>query len=74
MPTRVSTLPDGRTDLKSLSLEGLADFLGEHVPGGKETYRARQVYKWMWQRGASSFDEMTNVSKDARRALEQVEG
>ena len=67
-------LPDGRTDLKALSLDGLADFLAQHVPGGKERYRARQLYKWMWQRGARSFDEMTNVSKDARRALEQVAG
>ena len=74
MSTRVSTLPDGRTDLKSLSPEGLAAFLAQQVPGGKERYRARQVYKWMWQRGARSFDEMTNVSKDARKALEQVAG
>jgi 23S rRNA (adenine2503-C2)-methyltransferase len=74
MSTRVSTLPDGRTDLKSLSLDGLSDFLSQHVPGGKEKYRARQLYKWMWQRGARSFDEMTNVSKDARKALEQVAG
>ena len=28
---------------------------------GKEKYRARQIMKWIYQRGAASFEEMTNL-------------
>ena len=33
---------------------------------GKEKYRARQILKWVYQKGAVSFDEMSNLSKDFR--------
>ena len=56
----------GRRDIKSLSLEELQQ---EMVDLGKAKFRALQVYKWIWQKGVSSFDEMTNVSKDTRSAL-----
>jgi 23S rRNA (adenine2503-C2)-methyltransferase len=56
----------GRKDIKSLSLEELQQ---EMVDLGKAKFRALQVYKWIWQKGVSSFDEMTNVSKDTRAAL-----
>lgn len=57
----------GRVDLRSLDLPGIQDL----VAGlGKEAYRALQVYKWTWQRGVSSFHEMTNISADFRRELD----
>lgn len=43
-----------------LQLEGL----------GEKKFRAKQVYEWLWQKNASSFDEMTNLSKDLRLKLE----
>lgn len=58
---------DGRADIKSLTLEQLR---AEMAGMGKESFRAMQVYKWIWQRNASTFDEMTNISKATREALD----
>lgn len=38
---------------------------------GKEKYRARQIMKWLYQHGATSFDEMTNISKTCRTELSE---
>ena len=58
-----------RTDLKNLTLPALEQFLQGQ---GKERYRATQIFKWLYQHDASSFDEMTNVSKALRTELEQT--
>ena len=42
------------------------------APLGKETYRARQIMKWLYQHGAESFEEMTNLSKAFRAALNDI--
>jgi 23S rRNA (adenine2503-C2)-methyltransferase len=55
-----------KVDIKNFSLESLEDFLQGL---GKEKYRAKQIFKWLYQRGATSFDDMTNLSKDFRREL-----
>ena len=36
---------------------------------GLPKFRADQVYDWLQAKGAESFDEMTNLSKDLRRTL-----
>ena len=59
---------DGRLDIKSLTLPALEE---EMAGIGSEKFRALQVYKWVWQRGARSFDEMTNIAKAARALLEE---
>lgn len=59
---------DGLIDIKSLSLEQLQEQMKEL---GHPKYRALQVFKWVFQRGVRSFDEMTNISKDARKQLAQ---
>jgi 23S rRNA (adenine2503-C2)-methyltransferase len=38
---------------------------------GKEKYRAEQVFFWLYRRRVRSFAEMTNVSKDVRKLLEE---
>jgi 23S rRNA (adenine2503-C2)-methyltransferase len=55
-----------KTDIKDFSLDELEGFLQGL---GKETYRAKQIFKWLYQKGAGSFEEMTNLSKDFRREL-----
>ncbi|MHC1698210.1 MAG: 23S rRNA (adenine(2503)-C(2))-methyltransferase RlmN [Geobacteraceae bacterium] len=55
-----------QVDIKNFSLEGLEAFL---LGLGKEKYRAKQIFKWLYQRGATSFDDMTNLSKDFRHEL-----
>jgi len=53
-------------DLKNMTLEEIEAF----VAGiGKEKYRARQIMKWIYQQGASSFEEMTNLSKEVRTGM-----
>lgn len=39
---------------------------------GEKRFRATQVLKWLHQQGASSFDEMTNISKSLRQKLAEV--
>ncbi len=34
-------------------------------------FRAKQIAEWLYQRGANSFDEMTNLSKNLRAELNQ---
>ncbi len=53
-------------NIKCLSEEELSAWLGEH---DQPKYRARQILQWIYQRGAESFAEMTNLSKDLRTSL-----
>lgn len=36
---------------------------------GEKKFRANQLWEWLWQKSALSFDEMTNLSKDFRAKL-----
>jgi 23S rRNA (adenine2503-C2)-methyltransferase len=56
-----------KADLKNLSLDELESFI---AGCGKERYRARQIFKWLYQKNANSFGEMTNLSKEFRSQLE----
>ena len=67
MEKEVST--DNRTDLKSLNTDELKQFCDDLELAD---YRADQVYQWLYQKGASSFDEMTNLSKDLRAKLKEI--
>ena len=59
----------GKIDIKSMRLDELqATFLERGLP----KYRAAQVYRWLHQRGVTSFDEMTDLSKDLRAALPET--
>ncbi len=56
------------TDIKSLTYEELAEALAQlSLP----SYRADQIYRWLHKEGVSSFDEMTNLSKDLREKLRE---
>jgi 23S rRNA (adenine2503-C2)-methyltransferase len=57
---------DERVDLLSLGPNALADFFQDM---GERPFRAKQVYKWLHQRGARTFDEMTDLKKDLRIQL-----
>ena len=37
---------------------------------GQKSYRAKQILKWIHQRGISNFDDMTDLSKELRRILQ----
>lgn len=55
-----------KVDLKNLDSQELIAFLGGM---GKEKFRAGQLMRWIYQRGVTSFAEMTDLSKDLRREL-----
>ena len=56
------------TDIRSLSLEGLQSL----VKGlGLPAFRAKQIYEWLWKKGATTFDEMTNLPKNFREELKE---
>ncbi|WP_163988572.1 23S rRNA (adenine(2503)-C(2))-methyltransferase RlmN [Pyxidicoccus caerfyrddinensis] len=59
--------PAKLVDVASLSLEGLTRFVTETL--GERAFRAPQLYRWLHQRGATSFDEMTDLSKALREKL-----
>lgn len=41
------------------------------IAAGEPKFRAKQVYSWLWQKGARSFEEMTNLSKNLRQYLSE---
>lgn len=47
-----------------------ADMAAALEPLGVEPYRVRQIFQWVYNRGVTSFDEMTNLSKALRAELE----
>lgn len=53
-------------DIKSLNQKDLEAVL---VSLGEKPFRARQIYHWMHVRHASSFDEMTDISKSLKEKL-----
>ena len=57
-----------KKDIRSFSLEELEMFFQFN---GEKVFRAKQVYKWLWQKGVSSFDKMTNIPKSVRISLNE---
>src|ERR1700730_12618274 len=63
-------VPPAQPSLVGLERAALADALGAvGVPEGQRRMRVRQLWHWLYVRGAQSFDEMTSVSKDLRTRL-----
>ena len=58
-----------RPNIKDMTLAEIESFI-LHL--GKERYRARQIMKWLYQSGVTSFHEMTNLSKDFRKEIEEL--
>ena len=38
---------------------------------GYKTYKATQVYEWLYEKRVKSFDEMTNIKKDVIEILKK---
>ncbi len=55
-------------DIRELSLSEIETFL---VENGEQKFRAKQVWQWLWAKKARSFSDMSNLSKDLRKKLEQ---
>lgn len=59
---------DARVDLVGQSLEELTETLAAL---GEPAFRAKQLYKWLYARGATDFAAMTDLSKGLRAKLEE---
>jgi len=57
---------DSKQDIRALSKEQLRDFF---VSQNDKAFRGNQVYEWLWKKGAHSFNDMTNISKETRQVL-----
>jgi len=55
-----------KQDIRSLSLEEINSFL---IAKGEKSFRSKQIYEWLWQKSARSFEEMSNLSKPLRELL-----
>src|SRR5258708_2304806 len=56
----------GKKNIRHLTLSELEQYF-ETI--GEKKFRARQVYEWIWQKHAHSFEAMTNLSKELRQRL-----
>ena len=53
-------------DIRELDLKELENALKEL---GQPSFRAKQIWQWLWQKGVRNFEDMTNLSKDLRQVL-----
>jgi len=58
-----------KKNLKGLNLAELQTFVEEL---GEKKYRAAQLYGWLYAKGAQSFVEMTDISRDFRAVLSNI--
>ena len=55
-----------KQNIRELSLKELTEFLTTH---NEKAFRAKQICQWIWQRGTTRFEEMTNLSKTTQELL-----
>ena len=55
-------------EIKSLSLVQLKNVM---IEMGEKAFRAKQIYEWLHQKQAESFDEMSNLSAALREKLKE---
>jgi 23S rRNA (adenine2503-C2)-methyltransferase len=68
----VAPRADGRRDLVGLSAARIAElFLGAGLDQRQARLRAKQVFHWIYHRGATDFADMTDIAKAMRPWLAQ---
>lgn len=58
-----------KINIRQFSLDEIKQALKDH---GQQAFRAKQIYQWLWQHGVGDFEEMTNLSKDLRKWLDET--
>ncbi len=67
--TKEMKLPSGKINIYDLNFSTLSDYLTEL---GLPAFRARQVWEWVYQKVAGSFQEMTNLPLALRMELDEA--
>lgn len=57
-----------KKDIRTLSVSEISDWLKQE---GEQAFRAKQIYAWIWQKSATDFDDMTNISLSLREKLKE---
>ena len=57
--------------MKNIKNYNLPELKEEFVSIGEKPFRAEQVFKWIYEQNATSFDEMTNLSLELREKLKE---
>ena len=58
-----------RPNIRHVEVAEIERFIGRL---GEKPFRVKQIVEWLWQKHAHSFDEMTNLSKELRKQLEET--
>ena len=56
--------------MKDIRKESLATLITYFEGIGEKKFRAKQVWEWLWEKSAKTFEEMSNLSKSLRERLE----
>lgn len=56
-----------KVDIKALDYQELQEYM---ISIGQKAFRGKQVYQWMHERLVTSFEEMSNLSKELRETLQ----
>jgi 23S rRNA (adenine2503-C2)-methyltransferase len=59
---------NNKKDIRALTKKQLQEFF---VSQGDKSFRGSQVYEWLWNKSAHTFEEMTNISKETREMLKE---
>lgn len=62
-------MKERKVNIKGLSLEQLEEFV---LRLGQKKYKARQLFKWIYDKGLTDFREMSDLSKGLRSKLEDT--
>jgi len=57
-----------KEDIRQFNLQELKKII---IDLGEKSFRADQIYQWIWNKSATSFDEMNNISKSFRSILNE---
>ncbi len=60
---------DAKVDIRSLTPAALEKYFSDL---GEKSFRAKQVYSWLWEKSAADFDQMSNLSKELRIKLKEL--
>lgn len=59
---------EAKTNIRTLTLDEIKTSL-ETI--GEKSFRGKQIFEWLWQKNAASFEDMTNLSKSLRDKLNE---
>ncbi len=57
-----------KINIRSIDIQAIRNFCTDI---GEKSFKAEQIYAWLWQKGAKDFDAMSNISKNLREELKK---